>query len=210
MRADVAARLIGESIRVIFPQFTDQDRVTPASLVDAIIMDLSDDSPRRSMEAKVRQAVKLLQARTAAGFKQVLIIEEAQCLSIKSLRALKRICEYGAGFERLLGIILIGQPELSFLLDETRHPELREVTRRITMAEITDLGDEFEPYLNHKLSRVGAKAETIFDPAAIQAIGQRLKGKCYPQSVNELASRSINNAVRYGEDKVTAEIVLAA
>lgn len=210
MRMDVASRLIKDGVKVIFPQIVDQSRITPVTLVDAIIMDLSEEAPKRSLEAKTRQAIRLLQLRQASNLKQVLIIDEAHRLSVGAIKALKQIYEFGAGFERLMGIILIGQPELKALFDETRHPELREVIRRCTLAEISDLGDEYEAYLQHKLVKVGSKIEGVFEPEAVKAIGQRLKGKCYPLSVNQLCAAAINNAVRYGEDKVTAEIVLAA
>ena len=211
MRKDVALKLIKEGIKVVFPVIVDKARISPASLIDAIIMDISDEAPKRSLEAKTRQAHRLLKNRAASGMKQVLIIEEAHLLSVKSLKCLKQIHELEEGFSKLLGIILIGQPELKYLLDESQHPELREVIRRVTMAEITDLGQEAGAYLKYKFDRVAnGRYDEIFEPDCIPALLQRLPGKAYPLSVNNLAARAMNMAVEMGEAKVTAEVVLAA
>jgi type II secretory pathway predicted ATPase ExeA len=111
----------------------------------------------------------------------------------------------------MIGIILLGQPELKYLLDEAMHPELREVIRRCTMAEITDLGGEVGSYLKYKFDRVAAgRFDEIFEPDCITAVLQRLPDKAFPLSVNNLAARSMNLAAEMGEAKVTAEVVLAA
>ncbi len=69
MRKAVAAELMSEGIKVVFPLIIDKSRVTPASLVDAIVMDISDEVPKRSLEQKTRQAVRLLRPgrKTACG-----------------------------------------------------------------------------------------------------------------------------------------------
>lgn len=212
MRKAVVTRLVADGVRIIFPRIIDKSRITPASLIDAIIMDVSEETPRRSLEAKTRQAFRVLKNWAERGTKQVLIIEEAHMLTNAAIKSLKQIHELENDFDKLLGIILIGQTELRHLLDEARHPELREVIRRITLAEITDLGQQdLAPYLMHKLNAVGqGKFEEILAPDAAQALLQRLPKKAYPLSVNNLLARAMNLAAEMGEAKVTAEVVLAA
>ncbi len=211
MRKMVATKLMAEGIKVVFPVIVDKSRISPSSLIDAIIMDISEETPKRSLEAKTRQAHRLLKNRAASGTRQVLIIEEAHLLSVKALKSLKQIHELEDGFNKLIGIILIGQTELRHLLDESAHPELREVIRRVTMAEITDLGTETGAYLKHKFDRVASgRFDEIFDTDCVAAILQRLPNKAYPLSVNNLVARAMNAAAEMGEQKVTAEVVLAA
>lgn len=212
MRKAVVTRLIADGVRIIFPRIIDKSRITPASLIDAVIMDVSEETPKRSLEAKTRQAFRVLKNWAERGTKQVLIIEEAHMLTNAAIKSLKQIHELENDFEKLLGIILIGQTELKHLLDEARHPELREVIRRITLAEITDLGtQDLAPYLKQKLNAVGqGRYDEILAPDAVDAILQRLPGKAYPLSVNNLAARAMNLAAEMGEPKVTAEVVLAA
>ena len=208
--------LINDGIKVIYPIIIDKTRITPGSLIDAVIMDVSDEKPKRSLEPKTRQALKLLRNRATSGMKQTLIVEEAHLLNVKAMKALKQIYELEDGFSRLIGIVLIGQPELKFLLDETRHPEMREVTRRVTCAEIGGLGKDLPRYLMHKFSRMNKKPEDIFNSDAYAAmerrlsdkVGRRTVSKAYPLTVNNFASRAMNLAAEMGEEKVTEDVVM--
>ena len=217
MRKAVVQELVNDGIKVIYPIIIDKTRITPASLIDAIIMDISDEKTKRSLEPKTRQALKLLRNRATSGMKQALIIEEAHLLNVKAMKALKQIYELEDGFSKLIGIILIGQPELKFLLDETRHPEMREVTRRVTRAEIAGMGCDTGRYLAHKFTRINRKISEIITDDGLVAIerrlsdkiGRRTVSKAYPLTVNNFASRAMNLAVEMGEEKVTEGVVMS-
>jgi len=216
IRKAVFHELKTEEIKVIYPAILDNSRITASSLVDAIVMDISEEKPKRSLEQKSRQAVKLLRNRAMSGMKQVLIIEEAHQLNLAALKALKRIYELEDGFRRLIGIILIGQPELKHLLDETLDQGIREVARRVTQAEIGGLGDDLGRYLTHKFDRINRKADEIFNGDSFAAMQKRLQdkagrkiiSKAYPLSVNNLASNAMNLAAETGEAKVSEEVVM--
>lgn len=217
MRKAVVQELINEQIKVIYPIIVDKSRITPASLIDAIVMDISEEAPKRSLEAKTRQALRLLKNRATSGLKQCLIIEEAHLLSVKALKSLKQIAELENGFERLVGIILIGQPELKYLLDETQKPEMREVIRRITCAEISGIGADLPRYLAHKFFRMNKKVDELFTKDSLEAMQTRLQdrstrgktvSKAYPLSINNLAARAMNLAADMGEKQVTGDVVM--
>lgn len=216
IRKAVFHELKTEEIKVIYPAILDNTRITASSLVDAIVMDISEEKPKRALEQKSRQAVKLLRNRAMSGMKQVLIIEEAHQLNLPALKALKRIYELEDGFRRLIGIILIGQPELKHLLDETLDQGIREVARRVTQAEIGGLGDDLGRYLTHKFDRINRKVDEIFNGNSFEAMQRRLQdkvgrktvSKAYPLSVNNLASNAINLAAETGESKVSEEVVM--
>lgn len=216
MRKAVAAELINDGIKVVFPLIIDKSRITPASLIDAIIMDISDETPKRSLEQKTRQAVRLLKARAENGMRQVLMIEEAHIIDKRAFKALKQIYELEAGFEKLIGIVLIGQPELLKKLDEIGNSDIREVIRRVATAEIEGLGDAVQPYLEHKFSRIGKKAWDILADDVCTAINTRLErvsgrkkiNRSFPLSVNNLVARAMNAAAQMGEEKVTADVIM--
>jgi type II secretory pathway predicted ATPase ExeA len=218
MRKAVVHELAGEGIKIIYPVIIDKTRVTPASLVDAIIMDISDMRPKQRLEQKTRQALDLLRNRAASGMKQVLIIEEAHLLTRGAMKALKQIYELEDGFHRLVGIVLIGQPELRVLLDETQNMDMREVIRRITKAEISGLRGELPRYIEFKLKRVNRGMADVFADGAVDALDRRLMGfagtskkvsTSFPLSVNNLVARAMNMAVDMGEERVSPEIVMA-
>ena len=203
---------------VIFPRTIDKTRVTASSICDAIIMDLSDQKPKIKQEAKTRQTEKLLLERSKQGFRAVLIIEEAHDLAINTLKYIKRFHELEDGYKKLLSVILVGQTELKNTLDERIHIEMREVIRRIQVAEIRGLNGNIANYLQLKFKRIGAKADDIFTPEAIKALSQRLTTKdknsrvishAYPLTLHNYVARAMNMAYEMGETKVSEAVIAA-
>ncbi|MFB3926395.1 MAG: ExeA family protein [Syntrophales bacterium] len=219
MRRKVVLQLQREgNVRVIFPQIVDKDRVTAASLCDAIIHDISSETPRMKLEDKSRQVLRLLLARHKQGSRHCIIIEEAHDLNYKVLKLLKRFYEMEDGYTKLLGIILIGQPELKDKLDEDVHQDMREVIRRIQIAEIRGLNGNIKDYMALKFKRVGAKIDDIFTDEAIAALSKRLTdrdgrtgktiSRAWPGLVNNYAAKAMNLACQMGCDKVTEDVVM--
>ncbi|MGY8873237.1 MAG: ExeA family protein [Pseudomonadales bacterium] len=203
------------NVSVIMPSIIDKSRVTAAGLCEAIIADISDEGPKRSLEAKARQVERLLRDASRLGHKHVMIIEEAHDLTIPTLRYLKRFWELEDGFTKLLGIILIGQTELGLKLQEHRNSQARELIRRCLTIELAPLEKDLEAYLKHKLARVGSDLSKVFEADALGAIQQRLRRKdkgnvvsdVYPLAVNTLLEKVMNLTADLGEDRVTAEII---
>lgn len=194
-----------------------KSKITPGKLIDAIIRDISDQKVDTRLEHKARQMETLLMDRAQQGYQSVLIIDEAHSLQYTTFKYLKRFYEIEDGYKKLLSIILIGQPEMKRMLDEELHPELREVIRRIQVAEIRGLNGNTKDYLALKFRRVGAKIEDIIDDAAIAALGRRLtmtdqRGKtishAYPLTIQSHVADAMNQACELGEKKVTEAVVL--
>lgn len=220
MRREVMEQLKKESnVMVIFPQIIDKGRVNASSICDAIVMDLSEEKPKIKLEQKTRQVQKLLMDRSRAGYQACLMIEEAHDLNTQTLKYLKRFYELEDGYKKLLGIILVGQTELKHMFNESQHVEMREVIRRVQVAEIRGLNGNLKDYLALKFKRVGARLDEIMDEEAIEALSRRLtvqegKGKkptshAYPLLVNNYTARAMNLAAEMGEARITAEVVEA-
>lgn len=219
MRKSVYKGLADDGVRTIFPRILDKSRITASGLLEAVVMDLTTESVKRSNEARSRQAVDLLTTRCRAGQRQVLIVEEAHLLNTAALKYLKQIYEFEDGFRRLIGVVLIGQPELSAKLDEHEHPELREVTRRLTVAEIHGLSEkDTERYIQFKFQRCGYNAAAILAPDAYRALfralviddGNKAVSAAYPLSINRACAVAMHAASELGEPMVTAELIHAA
>ena len=206
-------------VKVIFPRVIDKGRLTASGICDAIIADVSNERPKRTLEAKARQIERLLRDSLLGGWRHVLIIEEAHDLTIQTLKYLKRFWELENGFDKLLSIILIGQPELKEKLDEGRNWEAREIIRRMEIAELGALENEkdLQGYVGLKLRRVGVEPDCLL-PEAYQAILQRLtresrsgKSFClaYPLTVNNLIKRAMNIAASLGEKRIGRETIEA-
>lgn len=204
-----------QQILAIQPQVIDKTRLTSGMVTEAIIRDLMPDAAIRStLEGRERQASNLLRASNRAGKRHVLVIEEAHDLSIHMLKLLKRFWEITEGHRHLLGIILVGQPELQVKLDNYRH-EARELINRLEIATLEPLGRELEAYLAKKFERVGKPFNDILDADACDAlraklvrqIGRDRVSMLYPLRVNVEITRAMNRAADLGMPLVDAAVV---
>lgn len=186
---------------------------------EAIIYSLDHTaSPRRTAEARARQVVSMLDYSARAKNSHVILIEEAHTLPTVTLKHLKRFFEIKAGFARLLGIILVGQPELRNKLSGSVQ-EVREVAQRCEQVELPSLDAHLEAYLRFKFQRVGADLAAIVEPDALDAIRTRLIfskstsktretiSLMYPLMVNNLVTAALNQAAALGFDKLSADLI---
>ena len=173
---------------------------------------------KSSPEARFRQVHELLKASRRAGRRHLLVIEEAHCLPSPTLKHLKRFLELKDGMQRLVGIALIGQPELRDRLS-SQNADVREVAQRCEVVELEPLDGELEGYLRHKFARFDLKFEDVFAPDAADAIRARLvhiprggkatdaRSECFPLVVNNLVCRAMNAAARTGWPQVDAQVI---
>jgi len=205
-------------VLIIFPRIIDKKRVTAASLCEAIISDISRETPRLTLEAKARQVERLIIEQAEQGVRHVLMIEEAHDLSVPALKYLKRFHELEdeAGFRKLLGIILIAQPELKEMFLPQKNVDLREVTQRLQVAEIAGLNGSLKAYLAVKFNSVGVKLEKVFTDDAYAAISSRFQkpddsgrqiSTAYPLVINDFVMRAMNLAHEMGEPLVSADVI---
>ncbi|MEW8168503.1 MAG: AAA family ATPase [Candidatus Thiodiazotropha endolucinida] len=219
LRKDLINRIDSEQAPIVLiqPRIIDKGRLSAGAICDAIIQDVSMEVPKHTLEGKARQIETLLGGSARAGNSHVLVIEEAHDLNVTTLKYLKRFWELEDGFRSLLGIILIGQPELKNLLDERINWDAREVIRRCEIAELKPLDNSLEGYLELKFKRLGKNLTEIFDEDAATALRERLILKrhgsskvvsmLYPLVVNNTVRKAMNLAAEIGSPKVSADIV---
>lgn len=169
-------------------------------------------------ESRFRQVHELLKSSHRAGRRHLLLIEEAHGLPSATLKHLKRFIELKDGMRRLIGVALIGQPELRDRLS-SQNAEVREVAQRCEVVELGPLDSELEGYLRHKFARFDLKYEDVFATDAADAIRARLvhmprggkptdvRSECYPLVVNNLVCRAMNAATRTGWPQVDAQVI---
>lgn len=190
-----------------------------AAIAEAIVTAMDPHAtPRQSAQARFRQVHELLRASHLSGRRHLLLIEEAHNLPVTTLKHLKRYLELKDGMRRLLGIALIGQPELRRRLS-AQNAEVREVAQRCEIVQLEPLNADLENYLRHKFARFDLRYEQVFAPDAADAIRARLiytprGGKashaisiCYPLVVNNLVCRAMNAAAVNGSPVVDADVI---
>ena len=131
----------------------------------------------------------------AQGQRAVVMIDEAQNLDIEVLEQLRLLTNLETNEQKLLQIILIGQPEFLAKLDQ---PELRQLSQRIVARfHLTPLKTgEVRAYINHRLKIAGGST-AIFSKAVILRIAQLSKG--VPRLINLLCDRALLGC--YVQDK---------
>jgi general secretion pathway protein A len=134
----------------------------------------------------------------AKGRKTVLIIEEAQNLSIDVLEQVRLLTNLETSRQKLLQIILLGQPELKHKLSL---PELRQLSQRITAHyHLGPLSkQEVSAYVQHRLKIAGARSK-LFLPSSIGKLFRLSRG--IPRVINMICDRALLGAYAQGRDQV--------
>ena len=183
-------------------------KVTATELIATVCDELGISYPAESNSIKVLVDILnhyLLEA-YAGGRRTVLIIDEAQNLSADVLEQVRLLTNLETATQKLLQIILIGQPELRKLLarDDMRQLSQR-VTARYHLEPISR--DEADAYIRHRLQICGA-SKTIFDKRAVDQIHDLSGG--IPRLINVLCDRSLLGAYVEGSSQVNGKVVRKA
>ena len=190
-----------------------------AHIAEAILNALAPlENAKRSPEARFRQVHNVLKESHKAGNSHVLLIEEAHSLPIPTLKHLKRFFELEDGYDKLLGIILIGQNELALKLSE-QNPAIREVVQRceiVTLEPFTQT--TLVDYLQHRCKAADRKLGDFIDESGLDAICAKLtrnvgrknqhESLLYPLAVGNLLTGALNGAAELGVPVVTGDLVM--
>lgn len=134
------------------------------------------------------------------GRKVVFLLDEAQAMPEESIEALRLLTNLETESEKLLQIVLFGQPELNDLLNRDT---LRQLKQRITFSYVLPVlsEDEVSSYINHRLSRSGFPGVNLFSGKAIHEIYVASAG--IPRLINILCHKALLVAYGRGDTKIT-------
>lgn len=143
----------------------------------------------------------------AAGKKLLLVIDEAQNLSYEVLEEVRLLSGIEAQKEKLLRIIIAGQPELSDKLDS---PQLEQLTQRVRLRfHLVALSkNETKHYVEHRLSIAGSRGRQIFTDEALEIVYRYSGG--VPRLTNILCDTAMLCAFADEKDTIDADVVEAA
>jgi general secretion pathway protein A len=131
---------------------------------------------------------RYLLAQLVAGHTCVAVIDEAQHLSPELLEQMRVLSNLETETEKLLQIILVGQPELR---ERIQQPSLAQLDQRVSLrCSLSDLTlEETERYIYHRLQIAGASGGFTFTRAAIRRLHQESQG--IPRLINLIADRTL-------------------
>ena len=180
-------------------------KLSPVELVEAVCeeLKLGIDGKRGSLKALTDTLNAFLLDAYAQGLRVVLIVDEAQNLSIESLEQVRLLTNLETPTQKLLQIILLGQPELREMLDR---PELRQLAQRITARyHLTPLdAAETETYVRHRMAVAGC-ARLPFSRLGLKALYQRSGG--VPRLINIIADRALMAGYAHEQEVVGERLV---
>jgi general secretion pathway protein A len=147
-----------------------------------------------------------LLAAHAEGKKTLIVLEEAQNLTPEVLETLRLLSNLETSTQKLLHILLVGQPELLEILAQK---ELRQLNQRVVSRfHLSPLDkNDLSNYINHRLHRAGAK-RAIFEPACIPVLFRLTGG--VPRLINLVCHQALVAAYASGKKMVSAKIVSQA
>jgi general secretion pathway protein A len=168
----------------------------PRELLEAAMIDVGLDPTGKSKPMMLKAFGEFLVNERAAGRLVLLVIDEAQNLTLPALEEIRMLSNLETEKSKLLQIILIGQPDLRDKLDR---PELEQLRQRITVSyhlEALD-SDETAHYVNHRLARASVGAPLEFDRPVTDRIHARSGG--VPRLINVIGDATL--VFGYGEER---------
>ena len=161
-----------------------------AEFLRYVVGDLGLKSPDNSKSSLLASLNEFLIGRYRKGLCTVLIVDEAQCLLPEVLEEIRLLTNLETPQEKLLQILLVGQPELEERLDS---PELRQLKQRIALRSRLEAFDDRETreYIVQRLRRAGMAegAESVFPADTISAVYQYSRG--IPRLINTLCENAL-------------------
>lgn len=197
-----------ESLRVkqVATAFIFNSHLNVPQLLDYVITDFGIPCDSRAKSQILFRLYNWLLERYRSGETAVLIVDEAQNLTYEVLEEIRMLTNLETSTEKLLQIILVGQPELE---QKLREPELRQLRQRLTLRAKTYAltCEETKSYVGQRLQIAGSNGQPIFEPEALVAIHRYSTG--IPRVINLLCEHCLVSGF-VDQQKVIATSVVDA
>ena len=178
--------------------------LTARELIAEILEELEVDYKPGSKQKLLSQLNHYLIRQLAGNVNTVLIIDEAQNLTPTVLEEVRMLSNLETEKEKLIQIILIGQPQLKVKLE---NPKLEQFKQRIALYyHLTSLSkNETQEYIIHRLKLVSSNGLDIFNPEAMDSIYANSRG--IPRLINLICDSALLSGYISDTKKITEEII---
>ncbi len=197
-------KLMRELRNSIHFAFIYNTELTFNELLRVILTDLGLSPDGKDRLAMIDELNAYLLEQLEQGGIVCLLIDEVQNLSDESLEGLRLLSNLETDREKLLQIVLMGQPELNARLDQ---PNLRQVKQRIAIqcepAPIS--GKEVAAYINFRLQTAGCERQDIFSKEAVRKIAFYSKG--IPRLINVMCDNALVIAYAASQKFISGDVI---
>jgi general secretion pathway protein A len=175
-----------------------------AELLSTLLRNFDMDPRGLQEAAMVDELHERLVVEYKAGHSVVLLVDEAQNVPLQTLELLRMLSNLETATDKLLQIVLVGQPELDELLQLR---SLRQLNQRIAVkARIRALtAKESAEYITHRLAQAGATRGSVFSDQAVRLIVQNASG--IPRRINMICDNALITGLGYQAMPVSGTIV---
>jgi general secretion pathway protein A len=178
-------------------------RLSPEEFLQAVLEDLNVPTGRHNKNEMIKAFRDILIERSLSDKRVIIIVDEAQNLPMDTLEELRLLSNLETEKEKLLQIMLVGQPELKKKLQSESLTQLdQRIAVKTTLQALS--AAETQDYINFRLRKAG-KGSVIFEDNAIKMIYKLSKG--IPRLINLLSSRSLMAAYIEGSNFITRKHV---
>jgi type II secretory pathway predicted ATPase ExeA len=184
--------------------FIFNSRLNTTHFLDYMMADFGIPCESKAKSQILLRLYNWLLDRYRAGETAVLIVDEAQNLTEEVLEEIRMLTNLETFTEKLLQIVLVGQPELE---QKLKQPQLRQLRQRLTLRAKTHplTLEETKAYVQQRLRIAGSNGQQIFDPESVAAIHRYASG--IPRVVNLLCEHCLVSAF-VDQQKVIAPSVV--
>lgn len=188
----------------VFTAFVFNPRLSVSQFFDFMMADFGIPCESHQKGQMLLKLNQWLLDRYRAGERAVLVVDEAQNLSPQMLEEIRLLTNLETSTEKLLQIVLAGQPELEHKLNQ---PELRQLRQRITLrAKTRQLTlEETQGYIEERMRIAGAENPDIFSPEAVAMVHRYARG--IPRVTNLLCEHALVSSFADQKNPVPPEIV---
>jgi type II secretory pathway predicted ATPase ExeA len=171
--------------------FVFNSRLNTTHFLDYMMADFGIPCDSKAKSQVLLRLYNWLLDRYRAGETAVLIVDEAQNLTDEVLEEIRMLTNLETFTEKLLQIVLVGQPELE---QKLKQPQLRQLRQRLTLRAKTHplTLEETQSYIQQRLRIAGAGAQEIFSPEALVEIHRHSNG--IPRVINLLCEHCLVSA----------------
>jgi general secretion pathway protein A len=184
-------------------------RLSPVELLALVCDELGIAYPPGTTSPKelVDRLYRHLLDAHGRGRRTVIIVDEAQNLSPEVLEQVRLLTNLETTTEKLLQVILIGQPELAALLEQ---PGLRQLAQRVTARyHLEPLSPaDTRAYVHHRLAVAGRRGQSLFTDGALRTLHRQSCG--IPRMINAMADRALLGAYARDRARIDAATVRRA
>jgi general secretion pathway protein A len=186
--------------------FIFNSRMNTPQFLDYMMADFGISCDSKAKSQILLRLYNWLLDRYRAGETAVLIVDEAQNLSEEVLEEIRMMTNLETFTEKLLQIVLVGQPELE---QKLKQPQLRQLRQRLTLrAKTHPLSlEETRAYVVQRLRIAGSNGQQVFDPEAVAAIHRYSDG--IPRVVNLICEHCLVSCFVDQQKVVAASVVEA-